>query len=196
MNAGDPPPDEKEPPPRISAHPSGPPLRASYPSRPPRDPLRIVFRAGFVGLWVAIQAALVLTADRRVDGLFGFRALTEASSFKAALFREVIGQDGKRTRIHVEDGVWTANDSGGLRRRFAWSDRVRRHELVILDREAPADVSAAATVARLQAALDDLATHTPDDADTRRFLLEVTIRQNGGEPYVAHLASADRGGGI
>ena len=155
----------------------------------------MVFRAGFVSLWVVIQAVLVLTADRRVDGIFGFRALTEASSFKAALFREVIGQDGKRTRVHVDDGVWTANDAGGLRRRFAWSDRVRRHELVILDRETPADVSAAATISRLQGALDDLATHTPDDADTRRFAIDVTVRQNGGEPYVVHLTSAERGAG-
>ena len=157
--------------------------------------MRLVFRAGFVGLWVLVQAALVLTADRRVDGMFGFRALTEASSFRTSLFREVAGQDGKRVRVYVEDGIWTANDAGGLRRRFAWSDRVRRHELVVLDRDTPADVSAEATLDRLQGALDDLATHTPDDADTRRFLLDVTVRRNGGEPYVVHLASAERGAG-
>ena len=134
----------------------------------------------------------MLTADRRVDAAFGFRMFTESGSIRMSLYREVVGEGGQRTRIHVDDGVWSANDAGGLRRRFAWTDRVRRYELAIFDSETSAKYSVAATLARLQAALDDVATHTADDADTRRFLLDVTVRRNGREPYVVHLASAER----
>lgn len=146
----------------------------------------------FALLWVGAQLTLILTADRSADGAFGFRMLTESSTVRVALYREVMDEAGRRTRAHVEDGVWSANDAGGLRRRFAWTDRVRRHELAPLDKEVSADHGTRAQLAHLQAALDDLATHLPDDADTRRFLLDVTVRKNGREPYVVHLASAER----
>ncbi len=149
----------------------------------------------FAVAWVSLQVALVLTADRRLDAAFAFRMFNESSSIRMALYREIALPDGQRTRIHAEDGVWSANDSGGLRRRFAWTDRVRRYELAMFDRETSAKYGVAATLSRLQGALDDVATHTPDDAETRRFLLDVTVRRNGREPYVVHLASAERVGG-
>jgi hypothetical protein len=195
---GDPPPDEKEP-----ARVSGPPARLSPPPRPsqaprpsqPPHPFKGIYRVIFAVVWVALQVALVLTADLRVDAAFGFRMFTESSSIRMSLYREVEGADGQRTRIHVDDGVWSANDAGGLRRRFAWTDRVRRYELAIFDKETSAKYGVAATLTRLQAALDDVATHTADDADTRRFHLDVTVRRNGREPYVVHLASAERAAG-
>ena len=149
----------------------------------------------FAVAWLAAQVALVLTADRRVDAAFGFRMFTESSTIRMSLYREIIGADGQRVRARVDDGVWSANDAGGLRRSFAWSERVRRYELARFDADTAAKYSAATTLARLQAALDDIATHTPDDADTRRFFLDVTVRRNGGEPYVVHLASPERGPG-
>ncbi len=135
----------------------------------------------------------MLTAGRRVDAAFAFRMFGESSTVRVALYREVLGADGKHNRVHVDDGVWSANDAGGLTRRFAWSDRVRRYELARFDTETSAKYGVDATLARLQAALDDVATHTADDADTRRFFLDVTVRRNGREPYVVHLASAERG---
>ena len=148
----------------------------------------------FAIAWLGVQSALVLTADRRVDAAFAFRMFGESSTIRMALYREVVGEDGKRNRVHVDDGVWAANDAGGLRRRFAWTDRVRRYELARFDVETSAKYGVEATLARLQAALDDVATHTADDADTRRFLLDVTVRRNGREPYVVHLTSVERGG--
>lgn len=142
-----------------------------------------------------MQATLVVTADRRPDGAFGFRMFTESSTVKIALYREVIGEDGQRKRLHVEDGVWSARDAGGLSRRFEWRDRVRRPELAIFDVEISAKYGTKAQLSRLQAAVEDVAAHTPDDAETRRFVLEVTVRHNAGEPYVVTLASAERGGG-
>lgn len=170
------------------------PPRSSQPPRisQPPDPLRGWWRIVFAIVWVTTQIALVITADRRADGAFGFHMFAESSTIKLALYREVTGEDGQRKRIHVEDGVWSAYDSGGLRRRFAWTDRVRRRELALFDTEMSTKYGTRAQLARLQSALDDVATHTADDAETRRFLLDVTIRKNGGEPYVVHLASAER----
>lgn len=191
-------PDAKEPVSRKSVGSIRPgsirPPQGSRPSVPPQ-PLRRARRLVVAVVWVSVQVALVLTASRRVDAIFGFRILPESSSIKIALHRELVAEDGKRKRVHVEDGVWGAKDAGGLVRRFAWTDRVRRRELALLDREIVLDGTTAATLAHLQAALDDVATHTPDDADTRRFLLDVTVRRNGREPYVEHLTSSERSGG-
>ncbi|CAN5796624.1 hypothetical protein BH11MYX4_BH11MYX4_51290 [soil metagenome] len=192
MQEGAPPPDEKEAP-RVSSSPPRP-SQAPRPSQPPL-PYKGIGRVFFAVAWLGVQVALVLTADRRIDAAFGFRMFVESSSIRMSLYRDVTGADGTRTRVHVDDGVWSANDAGGLRRRFAWSDRVRRYELAIFDRETSAKYGAAATLARLQAALDDVSTHTADDAETRRFLLYVTVRRNGREPYVVHLTSAERAPG-
>ena len=193
MQDGDPPPDETAPA-RVSTPPPPPrPSQAPRPSQPP-PARKSIGRVVFAALWVGVQIALVLTAGRRSDAAFGFRTFSESSSIRMSLYREVVGEDGKRTRVHVEDGVWSANDAGGLRRSFAWSARVRRYELALFDKETSARYGAPATLERLQAALDDVATHTADDADTRRFLLEVTVRRNGRESYVVHLASAERAG--
>jgi hypothetical protein len=173
------------------------PPRSSQPPRassvPP--PSRGWWRIAFAFMWVSAQIALVITADRRPDGAFGFRMFSESSTIKIVLYRELVGDDGQRKRVHVEDGVWMARDAGGLRRHFAWTDRVRRRELALFDTEMSTKYGTNAQLARLQAALDDVATHMPDDAETRRFLLDVTVRQNGREPYVVHLASAERSGG-
>ena len=146
-------------------------------------------------MWLGAQIALVLTAARRPDGAFGFRMFMDSSTVKMTLYREVIDGDGHRARVRVEDGVWSAGDAGGLRRSFRWTDRVRRRELAVFDTETSTKYGATAHLARLQSALDDVASHTPDDADTKRFLLDVTLRLNGREPEVIHLTSAERTAG-
>ena len=171
--------------------PNAEPEAPRRPSQAP-DPWKGWWRVAFALAWIGLQIALVITADRRPDAAFGFRMFTESSTMKLVLYREVVGLDGHRKLLHVDDGVWAARDAGGLVRRFAWNDRVRRRELAVFDTEVSAHYSANAMLARLQAALDDLATHAPDDAETRRFLLDVTIRRNAREPYVVHLASAER----
>ena len=148
-------------------------------------------------MWIATQIALVITADRRPDAAFGFRMFSESSTLKIALYREVVPEDaqhdGQPRRVHVDGGVWTARDESGVPHRFAWNERVRRQELATFDTEINAKYAVDAQLARLQAALDDVAAHVPDDAETRRFLLDVTVRKNGREPYVVHLASRVRG---
>jgi hypothetical protein len=186
-------PSRSSQPPRASQPPR--PSQAPRSSTPPAHPWKGAWRIAFAFAWVATQVVLVITADRRPDGAFGFRMFAESSTVKITLYREVVGEDGQRKRIHLEDGVWSARDAGGLKRRFAWTDRVRRRELATFETEISSKYGTNAQLTRLQAALDDVATHTPDDAETRRFLLDVTIRKNGGEPYVVHLASAERAAG-
>jgi hypothetical protein len=146
----------------------------------------------FALAWVPLQIALVITADRRPDAAFGFRMFSESSTLEIALYREAAQDDGQVIRVHVDGGVWSARSAGGGSHRYAWNDRVRRHELATFDTEINAKYAALAQLSRLQAALDDLATHVPDDIETRRFLLDVTVRKNGREPYVVHLASGER----
>jgi len=150
-------------------------------------------------VWVATQIALVITADRRPDAAFGFRMFSESSTVKIALYREVTLDDeakreGKPSRVHVDDGVWTARDASGTSHRHAWTERVRRQALATFDTEINAKYAVNGQLARLQAALDDVAAHVPDDVETKRFLLDVTVRKNGREPYVVHLASREAGG--
>lgn len=188
------PPRPSQAPPRASQppRPSGPP-RSSFPGDPWKGAWRVVFAVA----WVGLQIGLVLTADRRPDGALGYRMFTESTTMSVTLYRDIVGDDGVRKRVHVEGGVWSARDAGGLRRRFEWTDRVRRRELGSFDVERNASYGAAANVARLQAALDDLAAHTPDDAETKRFAIELLIRRNGREPYIVRLTSAERSvGGI
>ncbi|HEY8076608.1 MAG TPA: hypothetical protein VIF62_20930 [Labilithrix sp.] len=148
----------------------------------------MALRVAFAAAWIVAQIALILTAGQRADGAFGFRMFSESSTIKLVLYRDVDG-----ARVHVDGGAWTARDAGGMPRRFSWYDRVKRPESVF-DAEVHASYGAAAQIARLQSALDDLATHIPDDAETKRLVLDVTVRRNGREPYVVHLVSAPRGG--
>lgn len=149
-------------------------------------------RIAFAVAWTGLQGGLILTASRRPDGAFGFRMFNESSTIKVSLYREIAGEDGTRTRVHVEGGMWTARDANGQLRRFAWRDRVMP-TLGVFDVEMAASYGEAAQLARWQGALDDVATHTPDDAETKRFVLDVVVRKNGREPHTVTLASVERG---
>jgi len=63
---------------------------------------------------------------------------------------------------------------------------------VVFDRETHAAYGAAAQLARLQGALEDVSTHLPEDAETERFILVVTTRKNGREPTTAELKGPER----
>jgi hypothetical protein len=137
--------------------------------------------------------ALVLTADRRSDGAFGFRMFSESSSMKLVLYREVERGSGVLDRVHVDEGVWIAHstDRDGMVHRLTWYDRIPA-PFWVFDREMHASYGAATQLSRLQGALDDVASHVPNDAETRRFVLEVSVRRNGHEPVVHRLVSRDR----
>jgi hypothetical protein len=174
---------------RPSAPPSLPVVRPSAPPPPAAPPPN--HRLLFAALWVIAQAILVVTADRRIDGAFGFRMFSESASIKVALYREVEGPTGTKTRTHVDGGVWTAHGADGILRRWTWYDRVPS-PFWLFDQEMHASYGAGTQLGRLQAALDDVANHIPDDAETSRLLLQVTVRRNGREPVIHQLTSRER----
>ena len=167
------------------------PRRASSIPPAPRG-IRDAACVGFAALWIATQAALVLTADSRPDAIFGFRMFSESSTIAAHLSREVAGPGGAPQIVPVVGGEWAAHDKSGELHHFRWRDRVIEGALASFDVTMHASYSASAQLARWRAALDDVAAHIPEDADTRRLLLDVTIRKNGREPKTFHFASPPR----
>jgi hypothetical protein len=151
------------------------------------------YRIAVAALWIGVQVTLILTADRRPDEAFGFRMFNESSTIRVALYREIDAPGGGRDRVHVDGGVWSARGADGLTHRLTWYDRVPTPYWAF-DQEMHASYGAGAELARLSSALEDVASHLAagDDRETRRLLLEVTIRRNGREPVVRALASRER----
>src|SRR5688572_7116331 len=106
---------------------------------------------------------------------------SESSTIKVVLYREVARGAGRTERVHVEAGTWAARDASGQMKRFSWYDRVWP-SIGVFDREVHASYGEAAQLARLKHALDDVAAHLAEDAETRKLVLEVTVRRNGREP--------------
>jgi hypothetical protein len=150
-------------------------------------------RALFAATWLALQAALVVTARDRPDHVFGFQMFGESSTLSIHLARKLDGPEGPGSVLSpIRDGTWVAHDRDGNPRRIRWRDRVYQPALSMFDVTIHASYGSAAQLARLQAALDDVASHTPDDAETRALVADVTVRKNGREPVLVHLSSAER----
>jgi hypothetical protein len=141
-------------------------------------------RVGIAACWIAGQAALVTTAPLRADRIFGFCMFPEASTMEIHLEREL---DGRRAA--VPHGKWSAHDAAGQLAAFSWEDRVRDPILSLLDTRVFASYGVDAQLARLQRALDDVADHMPEDAETARLIAEVTVWKNGREPGTVTLFS-------
>jgi hypothetical protein len=144
---------------------------------------RIVFAVG----WVSLQAGLVLTASCHPDGIFGFRMFPEASTMEFELQRVVGG-----VAIPAPGGGWSARDAAGQLRHFSWRDRVTDPVLSSPGTRVFAAYGADAQLARLQRALDDVALHEPEDAETERFVARVVVWRNGREPSTVVLESTQR----
>ncbi|HEX3770590.1 MAG TPA: hypothetical protein VHV30_06995 [Polyangiaceae bacterium] len=137
--------------------------------------------------WVILQATLVFTAGDRPDHIFGFRMFPEASTLEIRLGRETA-----RGRTAAPRGEWSARDAGGQLRHFAWKDRVRDPVLRAVDMRVFASYGVDTQLARLAHALDDVADHIPEDAETRRLYADVVVRKNGHDPATVHLESHAR----
>jgi hypothetical protein len=148
-------------------------------------------RALFSAAFVAGQAALVLTAGLRADRAFGFRMFGESSTMVIHLSRD-LGPEGAPALVPITAGQWEAASADGARRLVRWTDRVKDPSLAIFDRTIAASYGIEAQLARLQAALDDVATHSPNDVETRALVADVTVTRNGRAPYVVRLVSVRR----
>lgn len=141
----------------------------------------------FAAAWIVLQAALVLTAGARPDHIFGFRMFPEASTLDIDLWRETAGGDERALR-----GEWGARDATGQLRHFSWRDRVRDPVLASIDVTMFASYGLGAQLLHLARALDDVADHLPEDAQTRRLRAEVIVRKNGRPPETVVLESHPR----
>jgi hypothetical protein len=150
--------------------------------------LRPGARVAFAVCWVAGQAAAVLTAGLRSDGIFGFRMFPEASTLEVHLWREL----AEGARVQAPRGEWAARDAAGQLRHFSWHDRVRDPVLGTVDAAVFASYGVRAQLARLQHALDDVADHIPEDGETSRLVAVVGYSRNGHERVTVELASHTR----
>jgi hypothetical protein len=141
----------------------------------------------FAFCWVAGQVALILTAGSRPDHAFGFRMFPEASTIEIRLSREL----ADRVKP-AAGGEWSARDEHGQLRHFSWRDRVRDRTLAAVDTRIFASYGVETQLARLQRALDDVADHVPEDAETLRLRADVVFSKNGHEPASVTLASHAR----
>lgn len=133
----------------------------------------------FVVLFLGVQLGLVLTADLRPDRIFSFRMFNESSSLKFELYRELPARRGKRRRVPVPEGSWEAQTRSGEIAQFHWTDRVRFASLMRPSLFVHAPYGLDAQLFRLQKALNDVAAHIPDDADTLALIAVVETRKNG-----------------
>ena len=145
-------------------------------------------RGLFVALWLATQAALVVTAGTRPAAMGGFRMFSETSTIAYGLYREV---DGVLVAV-PSSGEWLAKDASGTVRRFSWRDRVRRPELSTFGTEQLASYGVDTQIERLRAALDDVFRDASSDAETTRLVLVVTARRNRRSPETVRLESFAR----
>jgi hypothetical protein len=112
----------------------------------------------------------------------------ESSTIEVGLFRGLKGG----VEVPVADGTWVARDTSGQTRTFRWRDRVPQPALSTFDAPIHASYGADAQLARLRAALDDVAAHTADDVETVQLVLHVSVRRNGREATQVRLVSPQR----
>ena len=124
----------------------------------------------------------MLTASNRADAAFGFRMFAESSTLSASLTRVVEVPGGGTREVPVKDGEWVARGASGRTHAVRWRDRVIEPNLATFGVTMHAAYSAATQIERWRAALDDVAAHLPDDAETKRLHLELVVRKNGREP--------------
>ena len=146
--------------------------------------LRPRARVIFAACWMVGQAALILSAGMRPDGIFAFRMFPEASTMEIHLWREAGGR-----WVRAPQGEWSAHDSAGQLRHFSWRDRVRDPILAAVDTRVFASYGADTQRARVGWALDDTADHLPEDGETTRLRAEVVVWRNGREPTTTLLES-------
>lgn len=164
-------------------------VSSAPPARTWRPALRLAFAVG----WVTLQGELVLSAPRRADAAFGFRMFAESSTLMAQLSRDVEAPSGHGTvTLPVRDSEWAARGRDGYLHAIRWRDRVIEPNLSAFGVTMHASYSAAAQVERWHAALDDVAAHLADDAETKQLHLELVVRKNGHEPVTYRFDAAPR----
>lgn len=139
--------------------------------------LRRFLRRVFIAVVVVSQLSMIVVAYDSDHKTFGFQMFPESGRWRAEIVR--VQLDGSRVRL--DDG-WE----------YRWSDLVRGGGLTSPFVDTHADSGLRSQFADFQAALDWIATHTPDDTTTTRLEAVVTYTDNGRGPYVRTFRSVDR----
>jgi len=137
-------------------------------------------RAAVCAIWIAGQAALILTGSMRAEGAFAFRMFPESSTIDFTLYRDVLSQSGHGTdEVRVAEGKWLARDASGTLHKFHWDDRVKDGNIFPYGEPIHASYGARAQLERLSHALADVSAHIDEDAETARLVAVVVVSHNG-----------------
>jgi hypothetical protein len=154
-------------------------------SAPPSEPtsaakprLTLLGRGAFAVVFIGLELAGIAWGQRAPDHVVGFQMFNESSRISIRLFREV-QRKRKRVLVELPNGTWSARDARGKLRRYAWSDRVRATPLYVLGQSVHAPYGLDAQLFRLRAALQDVASHIPEDTSTLALVAQVETIKNG-----------------
>ncbi len=125
-----------------------------------------------------LELAGIAWGQRAPDHALGFQMFNESSRLTIHLYREV-KQKRRRVLLPLPDGNWQAPDANGRLRSYSWHDRVRYFPLNTLEQSMHARYGLAAQLFHLQAALEDVARHIPDDTTTLALVADVDTIRNG-----------------
>ncbi|HEX8953072.1 MAG TPA: hypothetical protein VF945_14555 [Polyangia bacterium] len=146
-------------------------------------------RVAFVAAWLAAQAALIATADRRPEHSFGFRMFSESTTDVLHLWRRTF--DGEL--VSCDSGAWWTRTSRGARLRLSMRDYIDAPELSFYDVRMPASYGRAAELARLRSALDYVIGRLgDDDRTTAQFVVDVALRSGAGAESSVRVESRTR----
>jgi cation diffusion facilitator CzcD-associated flavoprotein CzcO len=134
-------------------------------------------RVVFAATWLAAQAALVATAERRPEHAFAFRMFSESTTVVLHLSRRTFDGD----LVSCDNGGWWTRSARGARLHLSMRDYIDAPELSFYDVRMPASYGRAAELARLEAALDYVIGRLgDDDRTTAAFVVDVALRSGAG----------------
>jgi hypothetical protein len=136
-------------------------------------------RVVFAGAYLALQLALIATAGLRPDRVFGFQMFNASADIRIALLRRVQPANGAPRLVRIRGGVWKARDANGVAHEFRWGDYVQDSMLRGNDVRMHARYGADAQLLHLQHALQYVARAADQDAETRAFVAQVEVWDNG-----------------
>jgi hypothetical protein len=130
-------------------------------------------------VFLGLELSGIAWGQRAPDHVLGFQMFNESSRLTIHLFRELTGKRGRVTLVPLPDGRWQAPDPDGKLREYAWQDRVHYFPLSALETSQHARYGLDAQLFHLQAALEDVVQHIPQDSRTRALVAEVETMRNG-----------------
>jgi hypothetical protein len=138
-------------------------------------------------LYLSIQIFFIVRAHFVDSKHFAFWMFPESTSFYANLSRETY--DGRE--ISTKQGTWVVED-GDHFATYRWADLVNDYNLNVLDRRVRSRGSWADSERYFQEALNFFARRIPEDKQTRRLVLRISVKKAGEKKRLVTLRSEVR----